>query len=301
MKENFNLTAVFDTYEVVCPIEYKRFSGGEMQVRISPILRLKLCCEFRLNCRLVNSDAIITMVLINDALAEMLIKQELDLPVHCTIGYLPYARQDRSCYAGEAHSSYVMALIVGCARFASVTVIDPHSEEAVESIKNKQVTTQTDIFVSNLDKILDIAGEDVMLCSPDKGAIEKTKEVYKAMGNLLSPIIQGEKIRDQDTGKLTGFGYTCSEDIDMANILIVDDICDGGGTFLGLAKVLREAGAKRIGLYVTHGIFSQGVNKLLDNGIDYLITTNTFDFIKSKEEFLEFERVKDKVTVLKVQ
>ena len=53
------------------------------------------------------------------------------------------------------------------------------------------------------------------------------------------------------------------------NCLIVDDICDGGGTFIPLAKKLKNAGAKTVTLYVTHGIFSKGLDPLKEH-IDYL-------------------------------
>jgi len=47
--------------------------------------------------------------------------------------------------------------------------------------------------------------------------------------------------------------------------LIVDDICDGGGTFLGLAEELKECNSGDLYLAVSHGIFSKGSQTLLDN------------------------------------
>ena len=44
--------------------------------------------------------------------------------------------------------------------------------------------------------------------------------------------------------------------------MIVDDICDGGQTFIELAKALEKQGAHQIFLYVTHGIFSKGLDTL---------------------------------------
>ena len=55
--------------------------------------------------------------------------------------------------------------------------------------------------------------------------------------------------------------------------LIVDDICDGGGTFSGIAQVLRANGAEKIYLCVTHGIFSKGIEI---NGIDEIFTTDSY-------------------------
>jgi ribose-phosphate pyrophosphokinase len=55
--------------------------------------------------------------------------------------------------------------------------------------------------------------------------------------------------------------------------LIVDDICDGGATFVALARKLREAGAIEVSLFVTHGIFSKGKDL---EGIDNIYTTGSF-------------------------
>jgi ribose-phosphate pyrophosphokinase len=49
--------------------------------------------------------------------------------------------------------------------------------------------------------------------------------------------------------------------------LIVDDICDGGGTFVLAANYLHSLGAKNIALYTTHGIYSKGTDVLSDNHI----------------------------------
>lgn len=74
------------------------------------------------------------------------------------------------------------------------------------------------------------------------------------------------------------------DDVDLTDktVMILDDICDGGRTFIEAVKHLREAGAKRVELYVTHGIFSKGVENLLDNGIDHIYTTNSLGEAKDR-------------------
>jgi ribose-phosphate pyrophosphokinase len=84
------------------------------------------------------------------------------------------------------------------------------------------------------------------------------------------------KKRDPLTGHLSGFeikNYNPNPNADGQDLLIVDDICDGGGTFVGLAKELRKAGAKKVYLYVTHGIFSKGLPL---EGIDRVFTTDSY-------------------------
>ena len=70
-------------------------------------------------------------------------------------------------------------------------------------------------------------------------------------------------------------------------MLIVDDLCDAGGTFIGSAQVLRDAGARSVSLYVTHGVFSKGVENLLNNGIDAIYTTTSFASSELREPRVE--------------
>jgi hypoxanthine phosphoribosyltransferase len=91
------------------------------------------------------------------------------------------------------------------------------------------------------------------------------------------PKIQALKDRDSSTGKLSNFRFT-DESYDVIynlpakeenyKVLVVDDICDGGGTFIPIVNNLKEAFCEidekvEVDLYVTHGIFSKGTSSLL--------------------------------------
>jgi len=62
----------------------------------------------------------------------------------------------------------------------------------------------------------------------------------------------------------------------------VDDICDGGGTFLGLATALKEKNAGKLSLIVSHGIFSKGFEEL-NKSFDTVFTTNSFRDIEEEK------------------
>ena len=64
-------------------------------------------------------------------------------------------------------------------------------------------------------------------------------------------------------------------DVAGRDVLIADDLCDAGGTFIGSAAALREAGARSVSLYVTHDLFSKGVEYLLSQGIERIWTTSS--------------------------
>jgi ribose-phosphate pyrophosphokinase len=122
----------------------------------------------------------------------------------------------------------------------------------------------------------------ITLVSPDDGASKKTEALQHYMMMRKSwrlRIIQCKKKRDPVSGKLTDFIISDGNPM-KRHCVIVDDICDGGGTFLGLDKVLKEAGASKTSLLVTHGLFTQGTEKLtkvFDNVIctDSVFKTNS--------------------------
>jgi ribose-phosphate pyrophosphokinase len=89
--------------------------------------------------------------------------------------------------------------------------------------------------------------------------------------------------------------YGTEEQLKDKHVIIVDDICDGGRTFIELAKVLKSNKVKNITLFVTHGIFSKGVDALFENGIDNIITTDT-RLITQTKEF----RANDNIEVLDI-
>ena len=113
------------------------------------------------------------------------------------------------------------------------------------------------------------------LVYPDKGACDRFASGYKfpSWHQTAEPVVLSKK-RELATGKILGMEIVSGTPGECC--IIVDDLCDGGATFIGAAKCLREAGAKFVGLVVAHGIFSKGLDVLFDNGIDHIHTSNSF-------------------------
>lgn len=183
--------------------------------------------------------------------------------VRLYIPYLPYARQDRICNQGEAFSSKVFCNFINECGFDRVIVLDPHSEDSIANLKRKQVIHQYLFARQAVDKF-----RPDYLIAPDKGSTEKLKFLAELV-NL--PIVQCLKTRDVNTGQFLGFEVP--ETLPSGKGLIVDDICDAGGTFLGLGKLLKDKGAT-LGLYVTHGGFTKGTSQLFSI-FDNIYTTNS--------------------------
>ena len=125
-------------------------------------------------------------------------------------------------------------------------------------------------------------GNQVLLISPDGGALKKIYKVSEYLGGV--EVVECSKSRDVKTGKLSGF-KVYSDDLEGKDCLIVDDICDGGGTFIGLAEELKNKNAGNLYLAVSHGIFNKGFESL--SVFKKIFTTNSFkDIVNDKVEVL---------------
>ncbi len=201
------------------------------------------------------------------------VRQVTDVTIsHLELPWLPYARQDRHMVAGDSFALKVFASLLNTLNFSKVFILDPHSDAAAAAINNVVVIPQETCLLQSTTLRRAIAQGELMLVAPDAGALKKIHNVASASGAHDYAILT--KQRDVATGQLTGFALVAGE-VAGKDVLIVDDLCDAGGTFIGSAQVLREAGARRVSLYVTHGVFSKGVENLLNNGIDALYTTTS--------------------------
>lgn len=235
-------------------LKWFTFSGGEVQVKVNTETGGNVVVQAWLH----DSEGVMALLMANDVL------RSLDSVTSVTLlmFYVPYGRQDRACAKGEAFALKVFADLINYANFDKVYVADPHSPITTELL-DRSVVMNYKLPDSSLR-------ETDFLVAPDKGATERVaflSELYDIHW------IQAHKKRNPSTGELSGFGYI--GDVKGKNLLLVDDICDGGGTFVGLADKLLKGGAKSVSLYVTHGIFSKGIDVLINGGISHIYTTRS--------------------------
>lgn len=180
----------------------------------------------------------------------------------CTlfITYLPYGRQDKRIDNNSTFALRTFAKFVNFMRFDKVTCLDPHSEVALDIFKNFVAVYPTGRINTVMEDL-----ESSMICFPDKGALLKYGQMFPGRD-----YINALKERDQATGKI--LKYSLNGSARDHDVLIVDDICDGGATFIALAELLYAGGATEVNLFVTHGIFSKGLKVLKDAGIKRIFT-----------------------------
>lgn len=189
--------------------------------------------------------------------------------------YFLGARSDRKFEEGGVnYLKQVICPIINSLNFSSVVTLDPHSDVLEACLNNFEKVNNFSLVDDALSYIIGEGEEDqVVLVSPDAGAYKKVFDVAKVFE--IEKIITATKVRDLKTGNILRTEIPVLDQHNNLKYVIVDDICDGGRTFIELAKVIKDSRpTAKIYLVVTHGIFSAGFDFLVQY-FDGIYTTNS--------------------------
>lgn len=230
-------------------------------------------------------DAVLWEVLLAaDALGEFI---STDTKRYLVLGYLPHARADRRFEVGNAHPLGVFTQAIK-GIFDEVFLTDAHSSYFENNIGcSVEEFKQWECFLAA--GVTACSGD--VLVAPDKGARKKIVELQQHLDNktIATFIVEASKKRDKETGRIVETTLSDNCDVKGKRCIIVDDLADGSGTFIPLAQKLKEAGASQVDLYVTHGIFSKGLDILkefIDNVYCYQIVGNYI----TKQNLINFNK-----------
>ena len=278
MEKTLNLVNLNDVLS--CKYKISRFPDGQQSIRILEhdyttynSIRDQNTSIF-IKSRLNTFQDLELIICANQALKEIGVKS-----VKLYIPYCIGGRSDRKFQEGGInYIKTVIAPILNSQNFDGVSIMDPHSDVLEACINN---FVKLDNFYLGSMALKDIYGnkynhEDICLVSPDAGAYKKVFDFASKYG--IKNIITAAKVRDMETGEIirTEVPNLHIADLDhKLKYVIVDDICDGGRTFIELAKVIKERRPNtEIYLIVTHGIFSAGFGELGEY-FDGMYTTNS--------------------------
>lgn len=247
-------------------VKYWNFPSGEPGVAIEDKFDKDIFSAIQIHAECYDSDSIMKLFLLLDALKEATDKYT---EFHLVLPYIPFGRQDRYTDKGTSFSLKVFANMLNSFNLDGVLTFSPHSNVSKVLINNLQ-TCEPDLKFKEFFKDL----KNPVLVAPDLGAEKRIHEYLKAFEKPV-PIVVCLKDRDPTTGEIKGIKVP---DVpEGADLIVVDDICDGGRTFIELAKYLPE-NRESLSLFVTHGIFSKGRDVLEEAGYDNVHCV--FDFIE---------------------
>ncbi len=253
------------------------YPAGELQVRLKEgtIAQVLKSDEVLIIARIVAVAQIVELCLLCDAINA---ETNPDSKVVLALPYLPFSRADRRFVKGDCFGLQVFSKLLSSLQ-AKIVTLDAHSAKAKELI-NGLTDVSALPLISQAIKMFatENSCKSVTVLFPDEGA-RKRYSLPQLLDDVEVNILHCSKKRDQATGKFIGFTVPeraafSGSNSQLAPVIIIDDICDGGGTFIGIADALKSF-ALTLALYVTHGIFSKGLSEL-EAKFSKIYTTDAF-------------------------
>jgi len=248
--------------------EYFQFSGGEPHIKIHSSVSDNII----IIARIATANDFMKLCVANNAIEGVLLNKKKSKILYLT--YFPGGRQDRRVNYGEPLTVKVYADIINSMNFDKVFILDPHSDVTTALVNN----SEAELPFSTVSKtIADVYSKkennQFSIIIPDQGATKRVNTLVSSTG-LDFTTVQCLKHRNFSTGKIDNYQFYSEKSIEGNVCLVIDDICDGGATFIELAKQLKSKNVSKIYLYVTHGIFSKGLKELSEL-YDGIYTTNS--------------------------
>lgn len=242
------------------------FSDGEKHIKF--ITEINRKDSVKVICRITSMDELFILMQVGDILNRMEVEWAL------VITYLMGMRMDRVMSFNEAFSLKIVAKTINDMHPDAVFVVEPHSDRTLKLINNS-----TPLMNHFAEAAMTDPEHNYMIVFPDAGAKLRYGE---ALENKV-PMMTCHKKRDPATGKLSGFGIDNPEVLneypECNAFFVIDDLCDGGGTFCGIADQLKELRPDfHRTLAITHAVAARGIYKVIDYYNDLFITNSYADW-----------------------
>ena len=218
--------------------------------------------------------------------------------VTVTIPNLIDAQADRRFNSDESSGlKLVLEFLKGMENF-DYKIFHPHNQEVVEALLDRVEIIDNSRFIDNvLTKLMmtytpseelitsNTLEKNLILISSDAGGF---KSLMKLADKLAwrGETFSASKSRKYEEGKSKLLQQIDRQDFNGKDILIIDDICVYGGTFKGLAKMLRERNCGKLYLAVSHMTVENLGEDPVTDYFDMVYTTNSkFEFYDKPEKY----------------
>lgn len=250
----------------------KKFNDGEIQIQVQENVRNKDIFIIQPTCPCEQQS-------INDNIMELFLlirtmKRASAASITAVIPYYGYARQDRKTTPRVPISAADIASMLEYAGIDRILTVDLHCGQIQGFFRNIPADNlyAASVFIPYL------ASKDLsnmVIVSPDAGGVDR---VNKFIHQLDKRGIKADMalISKQRAGAGVVSSMHLIGDVTGADAIIVDDMCDTGGTLVKAAQLLKDSGAKRVFAVITHPVFSgDALEKIGKSVIDEMIISDT--------------------------
>jgi ribose-phosphate pyrophosphokinase len=238
-----------------------KFSDGEMSPSFDESVRG--CDVFIIQSTYPPADHILELLLMIDAARRASAKQ-----VTVIVPYFGYARQDRKDKPRVSIAAKLNANLLSAAGADRLMTIDLHAGQ-IQGFFDFPVDHLygSAIFVPYLRQL---HLQNIVFAAPDVGGVGRARAFAKYF-NAELVVCDKHRKRANEVASMQVIG-----NVEDADVVLVDDLIDTGGTICKATQVLKEKGARSVRAAVTHGVLSGNAYKNLDNSLlEELVVTDT--------------------------
>ncbi|MFZ2324483.1 MAG: ribose-phosphate pyrophosphokinase [Ignavibacteriaceae bacterium] len=244
-------------------LELKRFSDGEIWAKYGENIRGREV--FLIQSTNPPAENLLELLIMIDAARRASAKK-----ITAVIPYFGYARQDRKDQPRVSITAKLMANLITTAGADRVMTMDLHASQ-IQGFFDIPVDHLygSSIFLDHLNNLSD----NLAVVSPDVGGIKIARAYAKMLHSGL--IVIDKRRPKQNLAEIMNI----IGEVEGKDILLVDDLIDTAGTFVGAAKALKAKGARQIFGAVTHPLLSGPAFERINSGeVDKLFVTDTINF-----------------------
>ena len=247
-------------------INIQKFSDGEIQPIFLESIRGDII--YLVQSTYSPADNLMELLLMIDAA-----KRASAYKIIVVIPYYGYARQDRKDRPRVAIGSKLVANMLVAAGANRIITMDLHAP---------QIQGYFDIPVDHLDSsavfipyITQLRLENLTFAAPDVGSANRIREMATYFEAEMV-ICDKHRKRANEIASMVVIG-----DVENRDVVIIDDICDTGGTLAKSAALLKDKGARTVRALITHPVLSGKAYENIDNSVlEELVVCDTIPLKK---------------------
>ena len=248
-------------------VNIQRFSDGEIQPVFLESVRGDYV--FLVQSSFAPTDNLMEMLLMIDAA-----KRASAYKIIAVLPYYGYARQDRKDKPRVAIGAKLIATLLEAAGANRVITMDLHAA---------QIQGFFEVPVDHLDSsaifipyINELKLQNLAFAAPDVGSTNRVREIASYF-NAEMVICDKHRKRANEIASMVVIG-----DVTGKDIILVDDICDTGGTLAKAAGLLKEKGARSVRAMITHPVLSGNAYANIENSVlEELVVCDTIPLKQS--------------------
>ena len=252
-------------------IKVEHFADGEILVEPQESVRGRSVFIIQSTCNPVTERLMEVLVCIDAC------KRASAGEINVILPYYGYARQDRKAKPRQPISAKLVANLLQTAGANRVIAFDLHANQiqGFFDIPNDNLTAVP--MIGQYFKSLNIPADDLCVVSPDHGGVVRARTLADILGAQIA-IIDKRRPKPNMVEAQNVIG-----DVQDKVCIVIDDMCDTGGSLVAGCQILKDHGAREIYAGITHAVFSRdAVDKIENSVIKQMVITDTIPLTAEK-------------------